>query len=238
MIRIRIKIYLLAHRNLLWDILRLLSSHRAALGLYVILTLWQTWGANQRPYALLHRNSACYALRHAIKSNPWQEISATCNYWILDIGICRLSALTDAKNCNLIPPRLSMCLYLSLNTMHCLYCPMPAFCLLAPQPYSLCPPRHSIIFICEIPHILPFFSPSPSPPLRCPLPIAPSPFPPAPFLSTLPISLSPHPRCTVKLQLVLLVLFSTNRSINSSWELRSCLNVSINLFNLSAVASR
>ena len=38
-IRIRIRIYLLAGRNLLWDILRLPSSRRAALGLYVILTL-------------------------------------------------------------------------------------------------------------------------------------------------------------------------------------------------------
>ena len=38
-IRIRIRIYLLARRNLLWDILRLPSSRRAALGLYVILTL-------------------------------------------------------------------------------------------------------------------------------------------------------------------------------------------------------
>ena len=38
----------------MWDILRLPSSHRAALGLYVILTLWQTRGANQQPYALLH----------------------------------------------------------------------------------------------------------------------------------------------------------------------------------------
>ena len=37
--RIRIRIYLLAGRNLLWDILRLPSSRRAALGLYVILTL-------------------------------------------------------------------------------------------------------------------------------------------------------------------------------------------------------
>ena len=33
------RIYLLALRNLLWDILRLPSSRRAALGLYVILTL-------------------------------------------------------------------------------------------------------------------------------------------------------------------------------------------------------
>ena len=63
-IRIRIRIYLLARRNLLWDILRLPSSRRAALGLYVILTLWRGWGANQPPYALLHRSSLRYALRH------------------------------------------------------------------------------------------------------------------------------------------------------------------------------
>ena len=36
---IRIRIYLLARRNLLWDILRLPSSRRAALDLHVILTL-------------------------------------------------------------------------------------------------------------------------------------------------------------------------------------------------------
>ena len=36
----RIRIYLLACRNLLYDILRLPSSRRAALGLYVILTPW------------------------------------------------------------------------------------------------------------------------------------------------------------------------------------------------------
>ena len=63
-IRIRIRIYLLASRILLWDILRLPSSRRAALGLYVILTLWRGRGANQPPYALLHRSSPCYALRH------------------------------------------------------------------------------------------------------------------------------------------------------------------------------
>ena len=63
-IRIRIRIYLLAGRNLLWDILRLPSSRRAALGLYVILTLWRGRGANQPPYALLHRSSPRYALRH------------------------------------------------------------------------------------------------------------------------------------------------------------------------------
>ena len=56
-IRIRIRIYLLARRNLLWDILRLPSSRRAALGLYVTLTLWRGRGANQPPYALLHRSS-------------------------------------------------------------------------------------------------------------------------------------------------------------------------------------
>ena len=50
-----LRIYLLARRNLLWDILRLPSSRRAAQGLYVILTLWRTQGANQRPYTLLHR---------------------------------------------------------------------------------------------------------------------------------------------------------------------------------------
>ena len=61
-IRIRIRIYLLARRNLLWDILRLPSSRRAALSLYVILTLWRGRGANQPPYALLHRSSPRYAL--------------------------------------------------------------------------------------------------------------------------------------------------------------------------------
>ena len=40
--------------NFLWDILRLQSSRRAALSLYVILTLWRKRGTNQRPYALLH----------------------------------------------------------------------------------------------------------------------------------------------------------------------------------------
>ena len=61
---IRIRIHLLARRNLLWDILRLPSSHRAALGLYVILTLWRAWGANQPPNALLHRSPPRYTLRH------------------------------------------------------------------------------------------------------------------------------------------------------------------------------
>ena len=55
---------LLTLRNLLWDILRLPSSRRAALGLYVILTLWRGRGVNQPPYALLLRSSLCYALGH------------------------------------------------------------------------------------------------------------------------------------------------------------------------------
>ena len=70
--RIRIRIYLLAHRNLLLDILRLPSNRRAALGLYVILTLWRGWGANQPLYALLHRSSRCYAMRHG---RPWPSRS-------------------------------------------------------------------------------------------------------------------------------------------------------------------
>ena len=40
-----VRIYLLASRTLLWDILRLPSSRRAALGLYVILTLYKEHGA-------------------------------------------------------------------------------------------------------------------------------------------------------------------------------------------------
>ena len=48
----------------MWDILRLLSSCRAALSLYVILTLWRGRGTNQPPYALLHRSSSRYALHH------------------------------------------------------------------------------------------------------------------------------------------------------------------------------
>ena len=48
------KVYFINHYtwNILWDILRLLSSRRAMLGLYVILTHWRTRGAKQRP--LLH----------------------------------------------------------------------------------------------------------------------------------------------------------------------------------------
>ena len=72
-IRIRIRIYLLARRNLLWDILRLPSSRRAALGLYVILTLWRGRGANQPPYALLHRSSPHYALRHGRRAHCFEQ---------------------------------------------------------------------------------------------------------------------------------------------------------------------
>ena len=49
---------------MLWDILRLPSSRRAALGLHVFLKLWRGRGANQPPYALLHRSSPRYTLRH------------------------------------------------------------------------------------------------------------------------------------------------------------------------------
>ena len=56
---IRIRIHLLASRNLLWDILRLPSSLRTALDLCVILTLWRGWGANQPPCALLHIGARC-----------------------------------------------------------------------------------------------------------------------------------------------------------------------------------
>ena len=63
--RIRIRIYSLARRNLLWDILRLLSSRRAVLGLYVILTLWRGRGANQPPYALAFRSSPFYTHCHS-----------------------------------------------------------------------------------------------------------------------------------------------------------------------------
>ena len=74
--RIRIRIYLLARMNLLWDILRLPSSRRAAPGLYVILTLRRGWGANQPPYALLHWSSPRYALHHGRRHDleefkPW-----------------------------------------------------------------------------------------------------------------------------------------------------------------------
>ena len=63
---IRRRIYLLTGRNLLWDILRLPSSRRAAIDLYVILTLWRGRGANQPPYALLHRSSPRHALRRRL----------------------------------------------------------------------------------------------------------------------------------------------------------------------------
>ena len=65
-----LRIYLLARRNLLWDILRLPSSRRAALGLYVIL-IWRGRGANQPPYALPHRSSHHYALRHGRRQESY-----------------------------------------------------------------------------------------------------------------------------------------------------------------------
>ena len=52
----------IGRRNLLWDILRLPSSRRAALGLYIILILApRPWGqgTNQLPYALLHIGARC-----------------------------------------------------------------------------------------------------------------------------------------------------------------------------------
>ena len=49
----------MARRNLLWDILRLPSSRRAALGLHVILTLWIGRGMTQPPYALLNIGTRC-----------------------------------------------------------------------------------------------------------------------------------------------------------------------------------
>ena len=73
-----IRICLLARRNLLWDILRFPSSRRAALGLYVVLTLWRARGANQPPYALLHRSSPRYALRHG---RQWQYFDQTFTKW-------------------------------------------------------------------------------------------------------------------------------------------------------------
>ena len=72
-------------RNLLWDILRLPSSRRAALGLYVILTLWWTRAANQRPYALLHIG-ARRATHYATGDNTlWQSVHIgvySLYYWL------------------------------------------------------------------------------------------------------------------------------------------------------------
>ena len=58
--------------NFLWDILRLPSSRRAALGLYVNLTLWRTRVANQLPYAFLHIGARCTAHYAAVPcSETW-----------------------------------------------------------------------------------------------------------------------------------------------------------------------
>ena len=69
-----------------------------------------------------------------------------------------------------------------------------ALYLLEAQPYSLCPPKHSIISICEI---LPPLAPSSPPPLA-PIPISPLPPPHPPFPP--PFSLPsprPHPLLSV-----------------------------------------
>ena len=77
------------------------------------------------------------------------------------------------------------------------------------QPYSLCPPRNSVIFICEslpplapclspLPHPLPLPTSFPSLPICCPLPpllslpVAPLPVSPYP-LPPFPVSPSPLP---------------------------------------------
>ena len=68
----------MARRNLLWDILRLPSSRRAALGLYVILTLRRGRGANQPPYAF-----CCIEARRAThcatgKGKVFNQASVVC----------------------------------------------------------------------------------------------------------------------------------------------------------------
>ena len=60
----RIRIYLLARKNLLWDILRLPNSSRAALGTICHSHAMTRTDANQPSYALLHRSSPYYTLRH------------------------------------------------------------------------------------------------------------------------------------------------------------------------------
>ena len=67
------RINLLARRNLLWEFLRLPSSHRAALGLYVILTLWRGRGSNQPPYAHLDL-SKCPLLHKSLQPPPWWQL--------------------------------------------------------------------------------------------------------------------------------------------------------------------
>ena len=89
-IRIRIWIHLLARRNLLWDILRFSTSRRAALDLYVILMLWRARGANQQPYALLHRSSPCCTMTwrvvvqtRTLRTQNWEMSSLIMNHDIL-----------------------------------------------------------------------------------------------------------------------------------------------------------
>ena len=62
-LHIRIRIHLLARRNLLWDILRLPSSRRAMLGLYVIFTLCMT-STGCEPATTHITASELAALRH------------------------------------------------------------------------------------------------------------------------------------------------------------------------------
>ena len=108
-IRIRIRIHLMARRNLLWDILRLLSNRRAALGLYIILTLWRTRGANQPSYALLHigtRRAMHYAMEDDIIHPPtqknytyaWPKVAVTCCMYIKHYFSLSLQLSTDSQH--------------------------------------------------------------------------------------------------------------------------------------------
>ena len=81
-LRIRIRIYLLARRNLLWDILRQSSSRPVCHS-----RLWQGRGANQPPYALLHRSSPSYALRHRRRRVRSSVTSALDSLFIFLISI-------------------------------------------------------------------------------------------------------------------------------------------------------
>ena len=83
--------------KLLWDILRLWSSRRTALGLCVNLTLWQARGANKPPYALLYIGALCHgrnlvSVSHIVLCNevwrwqfvPWWTCFVThCSQWAI-----------------------------------------------------------------------------------------------------------------------------------------------------------
>ena len=77
---IRRRIYLLAHRNLLWDILRLPSSHRAALGLHVNLTLCRAQGANQPPYEI-----CCIQELVSLRTATWETTINTILQLLLEL---------------------------------------------------------------------------------------------------------------------------------------------------------